>query len=351
MPVSRRLFGHLHDRRPVHSILLSHDSGFAVEVLEYGATLRAIHVPNSQGRLLNTILAYDSLAAYESDQVYLGALIGRCANRIANAVAMVNQTPLQLTRNHGPHHLHGGKHGFSKQLWRTVEQLDGATPSVVLEHYSADGEEGYPGNVLVRVTFTIAAPLSLHVAIHAIADHATPLDFTLHPYFNLSGDLEPLIDNHELLINADSFLETSHDGIPTGRSLPAVDTPFDFRHPQNVGTGLMKQHLQQRLRGGYDHYFILNQASPAAELFSPTSGIKLQLRTNQWGFQFYSGSLLHSSTGGVFVDRAGLCLEPQGYPNAINEPGFPSVLIQPQAKYSHVTEMDFSILPAGTSLT
>jgi aldose 1-epimerase len=351
MPVSQRLFGHLRDQRPVHSIVLGHDSGFAVEVLEYGATLRAIHVPGSQGELLNTILSYDTLTAYESDQVYLGALVGRCANRIANGVAMVNQARYQLSRHQGPHHLHGGKCGFSRQLWRTVEQLDGEHPGVVLEHCSADGDEGYPGSVLVRVTFTIAAPLSLHIAIRAIADCVTPLNCTLHPYFNLNGGLEPLIDNHELFISADSFLENSRDGIPTGRLIPVADTPFDFRHPQNVGAGLTKQHLQLRLRGGYDHYFILDGKSPAATLFSPTSGIELQLRTNQRGFQFHSGSQLRTGTGGVFADRAGLCLEPHGYPNAVNEPGFPGILIQPQQEYSHLTEMQFSVLPSRTTLT
>jgi len=349
MSVQRSLFGHLQDGRPVHSILIRDDgSGFAVQILEYGAILRAIHVPDRQRRLVNVILAYDALGAYEVDQAYLGALIGRCANRIANGTALVEQRQLQLTTNHGAHHLHGGETGFGRALWRTIDIHDGTAPAVALEHHSPDGDQGYPGNVKVRVTFRITSAYAFDVVIKATADRATPLDLTLHPYFNLAGDPGASIDQHQLRIDADAFLQTSLDGIPTGHLLSVTDTPFDFRRAANIGVALARNHPQQLVRDGYDHYWILNKATPVeVELFSPKSGIRLQLSTNQAGIQFYSGGLLHGGTAGSFPDRAGLCLEPHGFPNAVNESRFPSAILDAGKEYLHVTSYAFSAQPSG----
>jgi aldose 1-epimerase len=286
------------------------------------------------------------LAAYEADQAYLGAVIGRCANRIANAVAVIDHQQFQLTRNHGAHHLHGGAIGFSKALWRCVELRDGALPSVILEHCSPAGDEGYPGKVATRIAFQITSPLSFYVLMQATTDRATPLNLTLHPYFNLSGDPHSSIDDHVLHIDANAILETAPDGIPTGQLLPVIDTRFDFRRTATVGAGPAQHHPQLGAQGGYDHHWILNKTRPVAvdaRLFSPTSGIQLHLSTNQPGVQFYSGNFLQNGSAAYFRDRAGLCIEPQGFPNAVNEPRFPSVILHPSQAYLHATSYMYSV--------
>jgi len=329
----------------VHMIRLWHPhSGFMIEVLEYGAILRAVYVPDRQQRLINTVLSYETLADYESDRAYLGAVIGRCANRIANGVAMIDGRRIQLTCNEGPHQLHGGAHGFAKALWRVIELHDGDAPCVVLAHHCVHGTEGYPGDVQVRLRLQITSPLSFSVLISATTHQPTPLNMTLHPYFNLNGDAATLIDNHHLRLHAASILQTTEEGIPTGENLDLTGTPFDFREPGCVGTGLEKQHPQQRIRAGYDHYFVLDHPrAVAAVLFSPASGIALRLNTNQAGIQLYSSGWLYDSSAGRFADRAGLCLEPHGFPNAVNEPRFPSVMLLPEETYRHSTHFEFSV--------
>lgn len=350
MPIHTRLFGHLQDGRPVNAIRLQHPhSGFAVELLEYGATLRTVEVPLVQRGVINAVLAYDTLAEYEADQAYVGVIVGRCANRIANSTANLNGEHLKLTSNEGPHHLHGGARGLGKALWRVADMSDGTMPTVRLMHHSPDGEEGYPGELSVQMEVKITAALSFSVSITASSTRQTPFNPTLHSYFNLNGfnlDETSSIDTHELFIDADAFLQTTDAGIPTGERLTVSSTPFDFREYACVGARRAATHPQLQARGGFDHYFVFNKRA-ACDVQLRCRELTLQVHTNQPGVQFYDGGQLHRNSA-RFQDRAGLCIEPHSFPNAVNEPGFPSIILSPHDLYRHVTQ--FTFVHAGSDL-
>jgi aldose 1-epimerase len=340
MPAVRDTFGYLQDNQRVDRIALSHPrSGFSIEVLEYGARLRAVYVPDRRGDFLNTVLTYSTLREYELDSAQLGATIGRCANR----TVALDHPQFRLTRNEGANHLHGGNVGFSRSMWRTVACTDGDVPSVRLEHHSPDGDEGYRGNVSVRMEYSIPAPLSFRTVVEATTDQMTPINVTLHPYFNLTGDPHTSIDDHELRLASTTYLPIGLNQVPTGEILRVDGTAFDFRHPTRIGARLWDGDPQLRIAAGYDHYWPTDENSPvAAELFSPQSGIRLHIGTNQKGLQFYAGNSLATATPPRFRARAGLCLEPHGFPNAINEPGFPTIMLHPGETYRHTTTYTFS---------
>lgn len=341
MPVLRECFGHLQNGHPVNSIQLLHpDSGFAVQIIEYGARIRAIHVPVGRADRINTILGYTTLREYEHDPAEIGSVIGRCANR----TVVADRSRFALTRNDGRNHLHGGSIGFGRSLWRTVSMTDGAAPRVELLHRSPDGHEGYRGNVIVRMELSLAGPFTLRSLIEATTDEVTPFNVTLHPYFNLSGDPRCPIEDHELRLASSHFLPLTSDQVPTGEIASVQDTPFDFRRPRRIGERIAADHPQLTIAGGYDHYWPIDTGSElAAELFSPRTGIRLQLRTDQKGLQFYAGNALGMHTPGHFEARAGLCLEPHGFPNALNEPRFPSIMLHPGETYRHIVEYAFSM--------
>lgn len=339
VPIHTRLFGYLQDGRPANAVRLQHpDSGLAIEVLEYGATLRTLEVPLAQGSVRNTVLSFDTLADYEADQAYVGVAIGRCANRIANGTAVVADEHIQLTPNEGEHHLHGGPRGFGKVLWHIAKVREGMTPSVLLTHRSPDGENGYPGELAVSMELKITGALSFSISIKASTTRATPFNPTHHAYFNLDGS--GCIDEHELCIDADSILQTSNEGLPTGERLAVQSTPFDFRDTARVSEQRAMTHPQLHARGGFDHYFILNKRAACDVQLRGRAGLSLQIRTNQPGIQFYDGTQLDRNNA-CFAARAGLCIEPHGFPNAVNEPGFPSVILGPQDDYRHITHFTF----------
>ena len=340
MPVNRDYFGCLQDGRSVHRIRLSDPRcDFAVEILEYGARLRSIMVPDRGGTPRNALLSYETLREYELDTAQLGGTIGRCANRIA----VPDEAGLSLTRNDGTNHFHGGTVGFSRSLWRTTAWADGATPSARLEHYSGDGDEGYRGNATVSIEFSIVAPMCLRATIEATCDQSTPFNVTLHPYFNLSGKAGSSIEDHELSIAANTVLLLGRNRLPTGEIASVADSPFDFRRRKRVGACIDANHPQLRLMQGYDHYWPLDdRARIAADVLSPHSGIRLRLHTNQRGLQVYTGNHLALAAPGGFGRRTGLCLEPHGFPDALNHPGFPSIMLHPGETYRHETIYAFS---------
>lgn len=336
VPIIKDTFGYLQDERRVDRITLTHPrSGFAIEVLEYGARLRAIRVPHRRQGPVNTVLSYATLREYELDDAQLGSTIGRCANR---TVALAHP----LTRNDGENHMHGGVVGFSRSLWRTVACVDGDMPGVMLELHSPDGDEGYRGNVLVRMELRVTAALSFRIIVKATTDRATPLNLTQHSYFNLSGDPACSIEDHELQLASATYLPVGPDQVPTGEIRSVAGTPFDFRNVTSIGARLHDTDDQLRIRDGYDHYWPLrSDATSAADVFSPRSGIRLSLDTNQKGIQFYTGNNLGRATPRTFRPRTGLCLEAHGYPNAINEPAFPTILLHPGETYCHDTTYTF----------
>lgn len=340
MPVERHLFGFLSDGRRVDRFVLSHpDSGFELEIIEYGAAIRAVRVPDRHGRRVNVVLAYPNLADYERDTAYLGATIGRCAGRTA---ASAHQQ-LHLACNEGSNSLHGGRTGFSRSLWRAA-WFDEEVARIRLEHCSPHGEDGYPGDVCVNIEFSIVSPLAFRIAMEATTDRTTPLSLTTHPYFNLAGDADTLIDDHELRIASATILPTGTDRLPIGEQLRVDGTPFDFRNATAIGARLHADHPQLRIAMGYDHYFILDDGA-AAEAFSSGSGICMSLSTDQPGLQFYSGNALDASTSERFRARTGFCLEPHGFPNAINESRFPDVTLRPGEVYRNTSTYAFSSRP------
>jgi aldose 1-epimerase len=339
MPIMRSTFGRLKDNRNVDSILLSHPhSGFSVEILEYGATIRAINVPDRNGTSANTVLSYRTLADYENGNAYLGATIGRCAGR----TEADTHATLHLTRNEASNHLHGGRTGFSHSLWRVVDIADGDAPQVCLRHRSPAGEDGYPGDLIVDAEFSLIDALTLRVVMQAHANNDTPLNLTLHPYFNLDGDPATAIDDYRLRIDAPSILPLGPTRLPTGATMPVAETPFDFRTARAIGASRYDGHAQLRLSHGYDHYYVLNEnARVAAEIYSPRSALGLRISTNQKGLQFYSGNQLDKASPVAFPARSGFCLEPHAFPNAINEPHFPDITLHAGEAYRHETRYEF----------
>lgn len=340
MPVTKDHFGYLSDGRPVQRIRLSNPrSGFEIEILEYGARLRSIFVPDRRGTRVNTLLAYATLREYELDTAQLGGTIGRCANRITIRAG----AGLPLTRNDGVNHFHGGTVGFSRSLWRTTSWTDDETPRVRLEHYSADGDEGYRGNVAASIEFSLVAPMCLRVIVEATSDQPTPFNVTLHPYFNLSGDTSTSIEDHELRLAASVMLPLGEHRVPTGELMSVADSPFEFRSPRRIGDWIDSDHPQLRLTQGYDHYWLLDERTgAAADLSSAASGIRLHMDTNQRGLQFYAGNSLALAAPGGLSRRTGLCLEPHGFPDALNHPAFPSIMLCPGETYRHITTYSFS---------
>jgi len=340
MPVLRQAFGRLKDGRGVDRLVLRDPrSDFSVELIEYGATIRAIHVPMGPRRAINAVLSYPALSDYESGNVYLGATIGRCAGR----TAADGRGSLRLSRNEAANHLHGGSTGFSHSLWRTVTVDDGDAPRVRLRHHSPAGEDGYPGELIVDAEFRLADSLTLSVVLEARSTCDTPLNMTLHPYFNLSGDASRSVDEHRLRIDAGAVLPLDARRLPTGDTMAVDGTPFDFRQPRAIGAYRYDGHEQLRISGGYDHYFVLpaHGAAAAADLYSPESSLGLRLSTNQRGLQFYSGNQLDLARPVPFAPRSALCLEPHGFPNAINEPRFPAITLRAGETYRHETHYAF----------
>ena len=335
MPVIRKAFGRLDDGRHVDLLALSTPRrDFSVELLEYGATIRAIKIADADGRPIDAVLSYPTLADYQTGNVYLGATIGRCAGR----TAVCEEAPLRLTRNEASSHLHGGKVGFSHSLWETVSVTDAHRPTVRMRHRSSAGEDGYPGDVVVDAEFSLIDDYALRVVFEARSNADTPLNLTLHPYFNLNGDAAQSVDNHRLRINAAEILSLSSERLPTGELMPVAHTPFDFRSARAIGDAVNEAHDQLRIPGGYDHYYVLNGGGgAAADVYSPSSSIGVRIATNQKGLQFYSGNQLGEATPIPFPARSGLCLEPHAFPNAINEPRFPDITLRAGDVYRHET--------------
>lgn len=339
MPVTRTSFGRLRDGRNVDRLVLRHpDSGFSVELIEYGATIRSMRVPLGDGRAIDAVLSYPSLADYESGNVYLGATIGRCAGR----TAVNGHAPLRLSCNEADHHLHGGTVGFSHVPWRTISIDEGAQPAVRLRHRSPAGEDGYPGEIVVDAEFALTDALELAVVLEARTDRDSPLNMTLHPYFNLDGGAASSVDAHELRIDADRILPLGEGRLPTGETMPVAGTPFDFREQRPIGAHRYQGHAQLRISDGYDHYFVLRENAPVAvDVFSPASALGLRVRTNQRGIQLYTGNQLDQGRPIAFAPRAAFCVEPHGFPNAINEPRFPDVTLRAGETYRYEARYAF----------
>ncbi|HTK36206.1 MAG TPA: aldose epimerase family protein [Caulobacteraceae bacterium] len=335
-------FGALVDGRAVRALRLAWPGGLELELLDYGAVVRSLRAP-AAGGMVEAVLGFPTVADYEADRGYQGCIVGRCANRIAGATFSIDGERFEVAANEGANCLHGGALGFSKRLWRFVEAgQDGR--SATLAYDSPDGEEGFPGRVQARVAFALTAADTLTIVWEAETDRPTPVNLTHHLYFNLSGGpSRPALD-HSLAIAGDQITPVRPDLIPTGERMDVAGTPFDLRSPRPLAEVLAGTHPQLAIAGGIDHNWVLREAAgPAAVLRSPETGLSLQLSTDQPGLQVYGGQGL----SGPFAPYGGVALEPQGFPDAVNQPRFPSVVLAPGHPYRRSASYRFVAGEAG----
>lgn len=336
----RRPFGTV-GKDLVEQFILANNSGMEVRIINYGATITDILVPDRNGKAGNVVLGFDSLNDYlQTENPYFGATIGRYANRIANARFRLNGKEYALDANNNGNTLHGGFKGLDKVIWQPVALSDS---SVKFSYLSLDGEGGFPGSLQVEVTFSITSENELIIQFMASAAEPTPVNLTGHSYFNLSAGADSTILNHELKLFANRYTPVNEQLIPTGELLAVNGTPYDFTTAKPIGRDL------PAVTGGYDHNFVLedhsNGLKPAAELVHPASGRALRILTTYPGIQFYSGNFLNGTLvgrGGVRYQRhAGLCLEPQYFPDSPNRPEFPDTILKPGQTYNHTIVYQF----------
>ena len=312
--------------------------GHRVQVLTYGGALRSWLVPAPDGPR-DILLGCATLAQYEAQDKYLGALVGRVANRIGGAAFDLNGVRYPLAANNGPNCLHGGVHGFNQAVWRAREE-DG---TLVLTHVSPAGEEGFPGTLEVRVTYSLTEDGALTLDYEAESDADTLCNLTNHAYFNLLGHDAGSLAGQRVEIFADLITETDGDSTPTGRLLPVEGTPFDLRRPRDILAGLAMDHPQLRLGNGYDHNFVLDRrpVSPLAPAARVTGGgLALECATTQPGLQFYTANYLDGTPGkggAAYGPRSAFCLETQAWPDAVHHETFPSPVLRAGERYRHTT--------------
>jgi aldose 1-epimerase len=326
--VRRWVFGSLPDGQPVEAVRLSRPGGLVVDVLSLGAIVHRLCAPTPGGPI-EAVAGYPDLEGYAQDRSYFGAIVGRCANRIGDARFILDGETFDVSPNEGANCLHGGVLGFNKRLW-AIETPDANKPHAVLTYLSADGEEGFPGEVRVRAHYDLTADDTLVISYDAETARATPVNLSQHIYFNLSGGGDIL--DHELTIAASAITPVRGDLIPTGELMPVAGTPFDLRQGARIGEALAKPHPQLTIPRGFDMNWALDATpGPALTLTSPKTGLTLEIETDQVGMQVYSGQ----SMPVPFVKHAALALEPQGFPDAVNHPNFPSVILRPGETYRH----------------
>jgi aldose 1-epimerase len=330
---------------------LSNAAGMQVEIITYGGIITSMKVPNAAGGLNDVVLGYDSLSDYEKGSPYFGALIGRYGNRIADGSFTLDDQTYTLVQNDGKNHLHGGTKGFDKVVWSADSKIEDNKAVLQLHYLSQDMEEGYPGNLHTEVVYTLTNDNMLEVAYKATTDKKTVVNLTQHAYFNLSGAKDIL--DHELRLQAPRYLPIDETLIPTGEIASVEGTPFDFTSFKTIGRDIETESLQLERGLGYDHCWVLDnpnkELQTAALLKEASSGIQMEVRTDQPAIQFYSGNFLDGTnpmkqSDSFYNYRSGLCLETQHYPNAPNEASFPSTVLSPGELYSTKTQFLFSVI-------
>lgn len=348
--MTRAPFGRMADGTVIESFTLRNARGLEVRAITYGAIIVSLRVPDRAGRFDDVVLGYDDLAGYLRQSPYFGAVVGRYGNRIAKGRFTLDGKTYALATNNGPNHLHGGVKGFDKVVWKGEPTSTADAASVTFRYTSPDGEEGYPGTLSARVTYTLTDRDELSFEYEATTDKPTPVNLTQHSYFNLAGAGRDIL-GHELTIDADRFTPVDATLIPTGQLAPVSGTPLDFRRPTLIGARIGQDDEQLRHGGGYDHNFVLNRNGVglvhAARLVDPGSGRTLDIQTTEPGVQFYSGNFLDGTItgkgGSVYARRSGLCLETQHFPDSPNKPGFPSTIVRPGKPYRSKTVLTFGV--------
>jgi len=330
--IAREWFGVTPDGQRVRVFTLTNANGIEVRLTEYGGIILSIKVPDRRGVPANVVHGFPTLDGYVNDTDYVGALVGRYANRIAGGQFTLLGRRYELARNIGTSHLHGGLRGFNKVVWQAEEFEDSSGVGVVLRYESPAGEEGYPGKLNTRVRYTLTDDDSLECDMRATTDAPTHVNLTQHSYFNLMGRDDASILDHVLSLNAKRFLPVDARVVPTGEMREVRGTPFDFTTPTPIGLRIDANDEQLRLGSGYDHNWVVDRTGgglvQAATLHDPTSGRSLELLTTQPGIQFYSGNALRTRR-----PRSALALEPQHFPDTPNHPEFPTTVLAPGAEY------------------
>ncbi|MCT8137120.1 galactose mutarotase [Anaerobacillus sp. CMMVII] len=345
MELSQNHFGFL-DGKEVTQYTIKNDHGMKVSFINYGCIVTEISVPDANGLFENVVLGFDNLEDYLNFSPFFGAICGRVAGRIGRAEFELNGKTYQLAKNDGENHLHGGRVGFDKVIWN-AEIEDSST--VKFSRTSLSGEEGYPGNLAMDVTYSLTNENELNITYHGVSDEDTIVNVTNHSYFNLSGDLKTDILDHELQLKSDKFIELGNDLIPTGEVLPVENTPFDFRNGRKIRDGVNSEFHQNVLVGnGYDHPFLLNEHHQKEIILRDlSSGRELIIETDEPCVVFYSGNMLqdHYQINGIQSKKhLGLCLETQGPPDAIHHPNFSTSILKKGETYSRSTRYTFSTI-------
>lgn len=344
MSVSLRQFGTTADGCTVNIYRITNKKGSYVEVLDYGCTLQSICVPDKNGNLVDVCLGYDTVAEYEKNDGYLGAFIGRYANRIGEGKFTLNGKEYVLAVNDGPNHLHGGKKGFDKVIWRACVASD----RLLFSHTSPDGDEGYPGNLTLSVTYEFDDNDTLTLTYDAFSDADTVVNFTNHCYFNLNGQGTGTATNLWLQVNADEFTENDENCLPTGKVLSVEGTPFDFRTAKPIERDINAGDQNLKNGRGYDHNFVLRGTGlrDVAELWSEQTGIAMTTRTTQPGVQIYTANFMTERLGkggAVYAPRDAVCLETQHFPDAVHHENFPSAVLKKDEEYRESTQYVFYV--------
>ena len=348
MRLSSHAFGKTQDGQPVRQYTLANNTGLQVDILDYGGLIRTLSTPDRNGQPGDVVLGFDTLEPYLAGHPYFGVLVGRCANRIRGASFELDGVRHQLARNLGDDHIHGGEGGFDKVVWQTRPFQNQQTVGLLLTHHSPDGEDHYPGALDTEVKVSLNDDNELRLDYRAFSDAPTIVNLTNHSYFNLAG--HGAILDHVATIDADAFTPMDRALIPTGELRDVTGTPFDFRQPIAIGARINADDEQIRMGGGYDHNFVLNGAPGAlrlaARVSEPSSGRVLEVLTTQPGVQFYTGNMMETASAGkggqVYPHRGGFCLETQHFPDAPNQPNFPSVVLRPGEEYNQTTVFRFS---------
>lgn len=339
-----------HDGKAITLYTLTNSHGVEVRAMNYGGIIVSIRVPDRNGQLADVVLGHDTLEGYIPNLPYLGAIVGRYANRIANGTFTLDGKTYTLPKNDGPNTLHGGTtRTFDKVVWDGEALKNG----VAFTYLSKDGDEGFPGNLKVKVTYTLTDASAIIIDYEATTDKSTPINVSQHSYFNLAGEGNGDILDHEIMINADRFTPVDKNLIPTGELRPVKGTPLDFTKPMRIGTRIDDNYEQLVLGHGYDHNFVINPKPDqngmklAARVHEPISGRSLEVWTTQPGVQFYTGNFLDGSVvgkqGHIYKRRYGFCLETQHFPDSPNHPDFPSTILKQGETFREKTVFKFSV--------
>ncbi len=349
---TKKSFGKTPDGQPVDLYVLTNKSGAEVSITNYGGAVVSLKVPDRNGKLADVVLGYDTVDGYVNDKSYFGALVGRYGNRIGHAQFVLDGKTYTLAKNNGENSLHGGIKGFNKAMWSAKTFSKKGGQSLSLSYLSKDGEEGFPGNLKVTVTYIWTDVNTLMIEYSATTDKKTVVNLTNHSYFNLAGQGSGDILGHLLTIQADQFTPVDSGLIPTGELRDVMDTPFDFRKPTAIGARIIQDDEQLNLGGGYDHNFVLRMPMDhgeylAARVLEPASGRVLEVWTTEPGVQFYTGNFLDGKTlgkGGIaYPKRSAFCLETQHFPDSPNQPKFPSAVLNPGERLHTITKYQFSV--------